>query len=38
MFEVIIHSARPGVVIGKKGQEIDTLRKELAKLLKSCKC
>ena len=28
---VIVHSARPGVVIGKKGQEIDTLRKELAK-------
>jgi small subunit ribosomal protein S3 len=31
---VIIHSARPGVVIGKKGQEIDTLRKELGRLLK----
>lgn len=30
---VIIHSARPGVVIGKKGQEIDTLRKELASQL-----
>ena len=30
---VIIHSARPGIVIGKKGQEIDALRKELAKLL-----
>lgn len=28
--KVIVHSARPGVVIGKKGQEIDTLRKELA--------
>jgi small subunit ribosomal protein S3 len=27
---VVIHSARPGVVIGKKGQEIDSLRKELA--------
>lgn len=31
---VMIHSARPGVVIGKKGQEIDSLRKELATHLK----
>lgn len=31
---VIIHSGRPGVVIGKKGQEIDSLRKDLARLLK----
>ncbi|MEX0672207.1 MAG: 30S ribosomal protein S3 [Candidatus Babeliales bacterium] len=31
--KVIVHSGRPGVVIGKKGQEIDTLRKDLAKLL-----
>ena len=30
---VVIHSARPGVVIGKKGQGIDDLRKRLAKLL-----
>ena len=30
---VIIHSGRPGVVIGKKGQEIESLRGELAKLL-----
>lgn len=30
---VIIHSARPGIVIGKKGQEIEALRKDLAKLL-----
>ncbi len=28
---VIIHSGRPGVVIGKKGQEINALRTELAK-------
>lgn len=27
---VTIHTARPGVVIGKKGQEIDNLRRELA--------
>ena len=31
---VIIHSARPGMVIGKKGQEIDTLRHEISKLVK----
>lgn len=30
---VVIHSARPGVVIGKKGQGIDDLRKRLAKVL-----
>lgn len=30
---VIIFSARPGVVIGKRGQEIDTLRRQLAELL-----
>ena len=26
---VTIHSARPGVVIGKKGQDIEVLRKEI---------
>ncbi len=30
---VIIHSARPGLVIGKKGLEIDTLRKNLTSLI-----
>jgi small subunit ribosomal protein S3 len=30
---VIIHSARPGVVIGRKGQEIDAIRGRLSKLL-----
>ncbi len=30
---VIIHSARPGVVIGKKGQEIESLRTALSKQL-----
>jgi len=30
--EVIIHTARPGLVIGKKGSEIDVLRAELSKL------
>ncbi len=29
---ITIHTARPGVVIGKKGQEIENLRKELARL------
>ena len=31
--KVIIHSARAGFVIGKKGQEIDNLRTKLAQLL-----
>ncbi len=30
--EVIIHTARPGLVIGKKGAEIDVLKQELKKL------
>ena len=30
--EVIIHSAKPGVLIGKGGEEIEKLRKELSKL------
>ena len=29
---VTIHAARPGVVIGKKGADIEVLRKDLAKL------
>lgn len=32
---VTIHSARPGVIIGKKGSDIEALRKELAKITKS---
>ncbi|WP_118133805.1 30S ribosomal protein S3 [Oceanicella sp. SM1341] len=32
---VTIHSARPGVIIGKKGADIETLRKEVAKLTDS---
>lgn len=31
--KIILHSARPGVVIGKKGQEIDQLRKRFSTLL-----
>ncbi len=31
---IIIHSGRPGVVIGKKGQEIESLRAQLATALK----
>lgn len=30
---VVIHSARPGVVIGKRGQDIDSLRKAISGLL-----
>lgn len=33
VIRVIIHSARPGVVIGKKGQEIDAIRKQLSSCL-----
>jgi small subunit ribosomal protein S3 len=32
---VTIHTARPGVVIGKKGADIEKLRQELAKLTAS---
>ena len=31
---IIVHTARPGVVIGRKGQEVDKLRDELAHLTK----
>ena len=30
--KIIIHSGRPGIVIGRKGQEIDLLRKEISKI------
>jgi len=32
---VTIHSARPGVVIGKKGQDIENIRKEIQKMTAS---
>jgi small subunit ribosomal protein S3 len=32
---ITIHSARPGVVIGKKGTDIERLRQQLAKITKS---
>lgn len=32
---VTIHSARPGVIIGKKGQDIEFLRKEIQKMTES---
>ena len=41
---VTVHTARPGVLIGKKGADIEKLRSELAKLtqsevhLKSSRC
>jgi small subunit ribosomal protein S3 len=31
---ITVHTARPGMVIGKKGADIETLRKELAKISK----
>lgn len=30
---IIIHTARPGIVIGKKGEDIEQLRKEVAQLM-----
>jgi len=33
--QVAIHTARPGLVIGKKGEDIDILRQELSKLVGS---
>lgn len=30
--KVIIHTARPGIIIGKKGQEVDKLKNELERL------
>jgi len=30
---IIIHTARPGIVIGKKGEEIDKLRKEVSSMM-----
>lgn len=31
--KVIIHAARPGVIIGKKGNEVDVLRRELSLIM-----
>ena len=31
--KIIVHTARPGIVIGKKGQDIEALRKEVSKLM-----
>ncbi len=30
---IVIHTARPGIVIGKKGEDIDRLRKEVAAMM-----
>lgn len=30
---IVIHTARPGIVIGKKGEDIEALRKEVSKLM-----
>jgi small subunit ribosomal protein S3 len=32
--QITIHTARPGIVIGKKGEDIEALRREVAKLAK----
>ncbi len=32
---VTVHTARPGILIGKKGQDIETLRRELARMTAS---
>ncbi|MDP1573323.1 MAG: 30S ribosomal protein S3 [Coxiellaceae bacterium] len=31
--KIAIHAARPGVIIGKKGSDVDTLRKEVSKIM-----
>ena len=31
--QITIHTARPGIVIGKKGEDIDKLRQELSKMM-----
>ena len=33
MITITIHTARPGIIIGKGGSEVDKLREELKKLL-----
>ena len=37
MVTVTIHTARPGIIIGKGGQEVDKLREELKKITKNIK-
>lgn len=32
--KIAIHSARPGVIIGKKGSDIETLKKDVSKIMK----
>jgi len=32
--KVVIHTARPGIVIGKKGEDIERLRKQVAEILR----
>lgn len=31
--KIVIHTARPGIVIGKKGEDIDSLRKEISDMM-----
>ena len=30
---IVVHTARPGIVIGKKGEDIESLRKQVSKLM-----
>ncbi|MCK4840367.1 MAG: 30S ribosomal protein S3 [Methylococcales bacterium] len=32
--QITVHTARPGIVIGKKGEDIDKLRQEVSKMMK----
>ena len=32
--KIAIHAARPGAIIGKKGSDVDTLRKEVSRIMK----
>ena len=34
MVSITIHTARPGIIIGKGGQDVDKLREELKKITK----
>ena len=35
LITITVHTARPGIIIGKGGQEVDKLKEELKKITKS---
>ncbi len=37
LFHIIIKTSRPGIVIGRKGEGIDNLKKEISKMLRKLK-